>query len=162
MKCAVHFGYAGTAGPASAASFARRSWPESRSGGAAAQRGQAVTGVLARSAGQLFSRTMSNINATLLPALVGTQPRLAHEVPRWGSWRCSDPTSRPSTPQAAPRMAADTGEILQSDCEETAKRWLRNGDGWPLARRTRSSDTRDGRGRDGPEAALLSGSDLIG
>src|SRR5215470_6580936 len=71
-KYAVHFSYVGTAGSTSAASFARRSWPDSRSSGAAEQRGKPVTGVLARSSGSAeLSRTIGNIDATLLPTLVG-------------------------------------------------------------------------------------------
>src|SRR5262247_2395682 len=69
MKYAVHFSYVGTAESTSAASFARRSWPESRSSGAARQSGHLSSRALSGSAE--FSRTIGNINATLLPALVG-------------------------------------------------------------------------------------------
>src|SRR5215831_20361597 len=69
MKYAVHFSYVGTAESTSVASVARRSWPESRSSGAARQSGHLSSRALSGSAE--FSRTIGNSNATLLPGLVG-------------------------------------------------------------------------------------------
>ena len=89
MKYAVHFSYVGTAGSTSAASVARRSWPESRSSGAARQSGHLSSRALSGSAE--FSRTIGNINAKLLPALVGlSSARSRRSCPRWRSRRCSE------------------------------------------------------------------------
>src|SRR5215510_10938353 len=87
MKYAVHFSYVGTAESTSVASVARRSWPESRSSGAARQSGHLSSRALSGSAE--FSRTIGNVNATLLPALVGlSSARSRRSCPRWRSRLC--------------------------------------------------------------------------